>query len=203
MKSPTSRCWSGVRIRFALGALAGNNRASTHRAVYQPPRCQPVCTTLGTPAQKAPTVTACDHRLRSRGPGRPPASAAGVHATSSRRSAPTTAGRRTRRVRRPWRSARGAVHGRTSRGVRDGALWRPWRFDPGARPGTLVPARDAGPHASHPPPGSSSSTCHQRRVRPAPRRGWDTRARVPTTRGPAHRWRRDRPGCLPPRRCRG
>ena len=32
---------------MALGRLAGNSSRSTQRAVYQPPRCQPICTSHG------------------------------------------------------------------------------------------------------------------------------------------------------------
>jgi hypothetical protein len=34
-------------MRSALGSFAGNNSRSTHRAVYQTPRCQPICTSHG------------------------------------------------------------------------------------------------------------------------------------------------------------
>ena len=32
---------------MTLGQLAGNSSRSTQRAVYQPPRCQPICTSHG------------------------------------------------------------------------------------------------------------------------------------------------------------
>ena len=34
-------------IRSALGRLSGKSRTSTQRGVYQPPRCQPTCTSHG------------------------------------------------------------------------------------------------------------------------------------------------------------
>ena len=37
-------------IRFALGQFAGNSSLSTQRAVYQPARCQPICTSHGQTA---------------------------------------------------------------------------------------------------------------------------------------------------------
>ena len=34
-------------MSVALGQLAGNRWRSTHSAVYQPPRCQPICRSHG------------------------------------------------------------------------------------------------------------------------------------------------------------
>ena len=65
MKSPTwMSCNSGM-IRLALGQLRGNSSLSTQRAVYQPARCQPICTShgqtrsAGTSMVRAWLVTTC------------------------------------------------------------------------------------------------------------------------------------------------
>ena len=47
MKSPSWMCCSSGMIRLALGQFSGNSSLSTQRAVYQPARCQPICTSQG------------------------------------------------------------------------------------------------------------------------------------------------------------
>ena len=47
MKSPTLMFWSSGMMRLALGQLRGKSSRSTHRAVYHPARCQPICTSQG------------------------------------------------------------------------------------------------------------------------------------------------------------
>ena len=42
-RSPTLRVWCSGMIRSALGPFAGNSSRSTSRAVYHPPRPQPIC----------------------------------------------------------------------------------------------------------------------------------------------------------------
>ena len=47
MNVPTAISCSSGTTRSALGPLAGKRTRSTHRAVYQPPRPQPICTSHG------------------------------------------------------------------------------------------------------------------------------------------------------------
>jgi hypothetical protein len=50
MNVPTPMSCSSGMMRTAAGPLAGNNNRSTHRAVYQPPRPHPICTSHGQTA---------------------------------------------------------------------------------------------------------------------------------------------------------
>ena len=77
-----SRTSSGSR-RSALGQLPGKRRRSTHRGVYQPPRCQPTWVSHGhTCSGGAPRVAAwlvtSDGSSISASPGRARARSAGV-----------------------------------------------------------------------------------------------------------------------------
>jgi hypothetical protein len=59
-KSPTRRCCSSSTIWVALASLAGKSMRSTQRAVYQPARCQPICTSQGqTSSGGTRIVAAC------------------------------------------------------------------------------------------------------------------------------------------------
>ena len=83
MKSPTWMFCSSGMIRFALGQFSGNSSWSTQRAVYQPARCQPICTSHGqtlsggASMSMAWLVTTCGLGTMS-SPGRSSARSAGT-----------------------------------------------------------------------------------------------------------------------------